>query len=403
MKAFYGKLSGRLFLLGLPAAAGLLFLVPAEIKAQPPDAAQATEARGNVQRMTTTPRGEIDGAVLDNGTALHWPPHMQDRFANLIKQGDQVRATGRSETGPAGDTHFEIQNVTNLRTNVTAENPDFANGPPLPGRGPRGRRLPPPPLGSNAGLALDARNQSSAIKVRGGVQRMTTAPRGEIDGAVLDNGTWLHWPPHMQAQFSNAIKAGDQVRANRRTETGPAGDTHFEVQSVTNLRSNATAENPDYAFGPPSPPIGPQGPAGRMPPGPAPAGNFTEVRGTVRSMTTAPRGEVDGAMLDNGTSLHWPPHMQDRFAAAIKVGDQVRATGRTETGPAGDGHFEVQSVTNVGTNATVANPDLAGGPAGAAQPIIPNTAIELEQRLRDLANQVEQLRREVAELRGAKK
>jgi hypothetical protein len=290
MKAFQGRLSGRIFPLGLPVAAGLLFLVPAEIKAQPPDAAHATEARGNVQRMTTAPRGEIDGAVLDNGTALHWPPHMQDRFANLIKQGDQVRATGRSETGPAGDTHFEIQNVTNLRTNTTAENPDFADGPPLPGRGPRGRRLPPPPPGPNAGRAMETRNQSNAV----------------------------------------------------------------------------------------------------------------EVRGTVRGMTTAPRGEVDGAMLDNGTWLHWPPHLQDRFAGAIKVGDQVRANGRSETGPAGDVHFEVQRVTNVGTNATVANPDLAGG-QGAVQPIIPNSAIDLEQRLRDLTNQVEQLRREVAELRGAKK
>jgi hypothetical protein len=293
MKAFHGRLSGRLFLLGLPVAAGLcLFFVLAEIKAQPPNAAQAAEARGSVQRMTTAPRGEIDGAVLDNGTVLHWPPHMQDRFANLIKQGDQVRATGRTETGPAGDTHFEIQTVTDLRTNATAENPDFANGPPHPGRGPRerGRRM-RPPVGRDVALAPDARNQSSAVEVRGAVQRMTTAPRGEIDGAVLDNGT----------------------------------------------------------------------------------------------------------------VLHWPPHMQDRFAAAIKVGDQVRAIGRTETGPAGDVHFEVQSITNAGTNATVANPDPAGGPAGAVQPIIPNSAIDLEQRLRDLSNQVEQLRREVAELRGSKK
>jgi hypothetical protein len=120
-------------------------------------------------------------------------------------------------------------------------------------------------------------------------------------------------------------------------------------------------------------------------------------------MTTAPRGEIDGAMLDNGTSLHWPPHMQDRFAAAIKVGDQVRATGRSETGPAGDVHFEVQNVTNVETNATVANPDLPGGLAGAVQPIIPNSAIGLEQRLRDMASQIDQLRREVGDLRSAKK
>jgi hypothetical protein len=62
---------------------------------------------------------------------------MQDRFANILSTGDQVRATGRTETGPAGDTHFEVQSVTNLRTNAMAENPDFASGPlsPLPGRG----------------------------------------------------------------------------------------------------------------------------------------------------------------------------------------------------------------------------------------------------------------------------
>jgi hypothetical protein len=404
MKALHGRLQSRPFVLGLPAAAGLLLFALGQSKAQPPDDEQATEVRGNVQRMTTAPRGEIDGAVLDNGTWLHWPPHMQAQFANLIKQGDQVRASGRTETGPAGDTHFEVQSVTDLRTNATAENPDFANGPPLPGRGSRGRgRRMRPPVGPVVALAPDARNRSPAVEVRGGVQRMTTAPRGEIDGAVLDNGTSLHWPPHMQAQFSNVIKAGDQVRATGRTETGPAGDTHFEVQSVTNLRSNARAENPDYAVGPPAPPIGQQGPSGRMPTGPAAAGNFTEVRGTVRSMTTAPRGEVDGAMLDNGTWLHWPPHMQDRFTSAIKVGDQVRATGRTETGPAGDTHFEIQTLTNLGTSARVDNPDLAMGPAGAAAPIIPNGAIDLEQRLRDLTNQIDQLRREVRELRGAKR
>jgi hypothetical protein len=97
----------------------------------------AVEVRGNVQRMTTAPRGEIDGSVLDNGTVLHWPPHMQDRFANLIKEGDLVRATGRTETGPAGDTHFEIRSLRNVRTNATAENPDFTNGPPTLAPGPQ--------------------------------------------------------------------------------------------------------------------------------------------------------------------------------------------------------------------------------------------------------------------------
>ena len=60
------------------------------------------------------------------------PPHLEDRFVNVVKQGDRVRATGQTESGPAGDTHFEVQSVTNLRTDVRADNPDSAVGPPAP-------------------------------------------------------------------------------------------------------------------------------------------------------------------------------------------------------------------------------------------------------------------------------
>jgi hypothetical protein len=122
-----------------PLVAGclLLLLASAESRAQPTGAGDTSTVRGEVERFTTAPMGETDGAMLDNGTWLHWPPHMQDRFANILSKGDQVRATGRTETGPAGDTHFEVQSVTNLRTNAMAENPVFASGPvpPPPGRG----------------------------------------------------------------------------------------------------------------------------------------------------------------------------------------------------------------------------------------------------------------------------
>ena len=106
--------------------------------------------------------------------------------------------------------------------------------------------------------------------------------------------------------------------------------------------------------------------------------------------------EVDGAMLDDGTWLHWPPHLQDRFADILKEGDRVRATGRTETGPAGDTHFEVQSVTNLGSNATAENPDYADGPPPrTARRVAPGRPADREQRLRDLEDQVDQLRREI--------
>lgn len=325
-----------------------------------------------------------------------------------------MRATGRTETGPEGDEHFEVEKVINARTNVAAENTDFAFGPPPPA-GPRGRsrRGPPPPaFGPDRRPPIGIRAESS--EVQGSVTRLTAAPRGEIDGAVLDNGTWLHWPPHMQDRFADFIKSGDKVRATGRTETGPAGDTHFEIERVTNIRTNASAENPDYAFGPPLP-GGPRGRGRRLPPPVAgdrrPAfadarrGDATEVRGTVQRLTTAPRGEVDGAVLDDGTWLHWPPHLEERFVNVVKQGDRVRATGQTETGPAGDTHFELQSVTNLRTDARADNPDSAiGSPAPlSVQPrVAPGDTTERDQRLRALEEQISRLQRELERLRRDK-
>ena len=70
--------------------------------------------------MTTAPMGEVDGAVLDDGTVIHWPPHLADRFTAIIARGDRVEVSGWMETDPAGDTHLEVRTVTNLRTNASA-------------------------------------------------------------------------------------------------------------------------------------------------------------------------------------------------------------------------------------------------------------------------------------------
>lgn len=85
------------------AGAGALLLVGgwAVIRAQQPATPFSTTTHGVVQSFTTAPRGEVDGAVLGNGTRLHWPPHMQDRFRNLLLQGDQV-LRGRTVRDRAG-------------------------------------------------------------------------------------------------------------------------------------------------------------------------------------------------------------------------------------------------------------------------------------------------------------
>src|SRR5438128_230840 len=84
-----------------------------------------------------------------------------------------------------------------------------------------------------------------------------------------------------------------------------------------------------------------------QPPGPPPSGEYVAVRGTVRGFTTAPKGEVDGFLLSDGRWVHWPPHLQGRFADLVARGDPVKATGYWETGPKGDTKLEVSTLTNL--------------------------------------------------------
>jgi hypothetical protein len=221
----------------LALAGAALALLCDESKAREPrEAAETQTVTGRVESLTTAPRGEIDGAELDDGTVLHWPPHLADRFSDVVKKGDRVKAVGWQETGPEGDRRLEVKTLTNTDTKATAEN----EGP-----GPRDRRRGPPP---------PPRPRGRAKTIEGTVERLTKAPKGEIDGAVLDDGTTLHWPPHLEDRFARLIDKGDRVKAVGFEETTKRGDEHFEVQSLTNLQTNESFENDD--MGPPPPPEG---------------------------------------------------------------------------------------------------------------------------------------------------
>jgi hypothetical protein len=192
----------------------------------PPPQAEFLTVRGTVQEFTTAPQGEIDGLILSDSTWVHWPPHLADRFRDLVVKGDRIKATGYRETGPKGDSKLEVSSLTNLRTNKTRENPDRL--PPVASRN-----------GGNSGLRGD-----EALTVTGMVKEFTTAPKGEVDGLILNDGTWVHWPPHLEDRFAGIAK-GDKLKVTGFMETGPKGDTKLEVATLTDLRTSKTSENPD--------------------------------------------------------------------------------------------------------------------------------------------------------------
>jgi hypothetical protein len=111
-----------------------------------------------------------------------------------VKPGDAVTVSGsRSPTGAL----FIATAVTDAASNQTVVD----RGPPAQGFAP-----PPPPPGVPAPGAQSA-------SVQGRVQRLLRGPAGDVDGALLDDGTVLRMPPHVAYQFSTLLAPGQTVAA----------------------------------------------------------------------------------------------------------------------------------------------------------------------------------------------
>jgi hypothetical protein len=192
----------------------------------PPPGAEILTVRGTVKDFTSAPKGEVDGVTLTDGTWVHWPPHLSDRFSGIVGKGDKVKVIGWMETGPKGDTKLEVSSLTNLNTNQTRETDRFT------------------PAVIEAGARFGP-GTGEVITANGAIKEFTSAPKGEVDGFVLSDGRWVHWPPHLSERFTSAVVKGDKVRVTGFWETGKKGDTKLEVSILTNLRTNKTIENPD--------------------------------------------------------------------------------------------------------------------------------------------------------------
>ena len=232
------RTASYLGLTALAGASGLLLLAQAGAGgAQPPKDGQTRTVRGVVERFTTAPKGEVDGCALDDRTWIHWPPHRADQVTALLVKGDRIRVTGRDETDKEGRSKFEAASITNLRTarsiTLADDEPDARPKGPKgkKGKGRRGRR-------------------GEVTVLRGTVERFTTAPKGEVDGFKMDDGTWIHWPPHLADQTTGVFRKGDRVRVTGSLETGKRGETKFEARSIVNLRTEKSVvfdEGPDAA------------------------------------------------------------------------------------------------------------------------------------------------------------
>ncbi len=142
------------------------------------DPAQLPEVKGKVSQYLLTPRGDVDGFLLADGTEVHVAPHLSTQLVFTVKPGDAVTIHGlKAKAAPL----VLAVSVTNDATGATV----------LGG-----------PHGHHGGF--------TQVEATGQVKAQLHSPRGDVDGVLLDNGTIVRLPPP-EAQKLAALLADGQT------------------------------------------------------------------------------------------------------------------------------------------------------------------------------------------------
>src|SRR6266581_5845450 len=87
------------------------------------DQSQLPETKGTVKQYTLTPRGDVDGLILNDGTEIKLPPHLTAQIVFAVKPGDAVSVRGLKARALS---LIDAASVTNFVTGMTVTD----NGPP---------------------------------------------------------------------------------------------------------------------------------------------------------------------------------------------------------------------------------------------------------------------------------
>lgn len=218
------------------------------------DPAQLPATKGRVAQYSLTPRGDVDGLILEDGTQVHLPPHLGTQLVFAIKPGDAVTVRGlRAREVPL----VQAMQVTNdasgqAVTDTGARREGPRNGPGGPG--PRG------PKEGREGRGPGPREAGGPMEAQGAVKAQLHGPRGDLNGVLLADGTIVRLPPPEAQRIAAQLAVGQPVFVRGDGMASPLG----RVIAAQAIGPNAGQVTPIQAL----PPRGPGGPGGRPPGGP---------------------------------------------------------------------------------------------------------------------------------------
>ena len=167
------------------------------------DPSQPPAIQGKLAEYSLTPRGDVDGLILVDGTEVHLPPHLGTQLAYAVKQGDAVTIRGlRARAIPM----VQAMSVRNDATGSTVTDTS-ASGAPGP------------------------RDAQQALSATGRIKAQLHGPRGDLNGALLEDGTIIRLPPPEAERLASTLTAGAPVTVQGNGFEGPLGRV-IEARSI---------------------------------------------------------------------------------------------------------------------------------------------------------------------------
>lgn len=244
------------------------------------DPAQLPATTGKVAQYSLTPRGDVDGLILQDGTEVHFPPHLGTQLVFVAKPGDSVTIHGlKARNVPM----VMAMQVTNDATSKSVTDAGPAGGPPpREDRGPgpergRGPGGPGPVAGGPPGLdrgpdgrgphgrGPDARGpdrDGTVLTALGVIKAQLHGPRGDLNGVLLQDGTIVRLPPPEAQSREAALAVGKTIFVS-------GGGNESALGKVVAARTIGTSEQDATSMMPRRDGRGPQ--VGGPDAGPAPA------------------------------------------------------------------------------------------------------------------------------------
>ncbi|SAK97931.1 hypothetical protein AWB76_07469 [Caballeronia temeraria] len=172
------------------------------------------ETRGKVTRFLLNPHGEIDGFVL-GARQIHVPPHLSKQIARHVAPGDAVSVRGVKPRG--ADMIAAIALTTKSGKVILDEGPHHG-----------GEKHHKPHV------------DHKPMDASGEVVLSLFGPKGELRGALLDDGTSLRMPPHAASELASFLSPGAHVHAWGHGTKNRYGCT-IEVDEIAELIDEADA------------------------------------------------------------------------------------------------------------------------------------------------------------------